>query len=129
MTQDGIDLTTFNKEEAIASFNGIDTQGFQLLVLLYIPPKKIGAIYLPDQTHEEYQYRACTGLVVQRGKASYGQRFEHLSSECQVWCDVGDWIAFPRHEGIQVKIDGRPCQFLNDASVLARIDSPLRIER
>lgn len=127
--EEGIDLATFNKEEAIASFKGIDTQGFQLLVLLYIPPSTIKLpngkeFYITSQTHEEFQYRACTGLVVQKGPESYdGERLT------RVWCEVGDWIAFPRHEGIQIRVDGKPCQFLNDASVLAKIDDPRRIER
>lgn len=123
-TDEGITLETFDKEAEIAGFTGIDTQGFQLLVRLYIPPKKIGSLYIPDQAHEDFQFRACTALVVQKGRESYEDaRFP------RVWCDIGDWIVFPRHEGIQIKIDGKPCQFLNDASVLAKVDDPRRIAR
>ena len=121
---EGIDLDNFNKEEEIGSFQGIDTHGFQVLVRLYIPPKKIGSVYIPDTAHEDYQFRACTGLVVQKGPESYqDERFTGG------WCAVGDWIVFPRHEGILVKINGKPCQFLNDASVLAKVDDPRRIVR
>jgi len=128
-TDEGITLEHFDKEAEIASFAGIDTQGFQLLVRLYIPPKKIGSLYIPDTAHEDFQYRACTGLVVQKGAGSYdGQRFDALQDN-KVWCAVGDWIVFPRHEGIQIKIDGKPCQFLNDASVLATVDDPRRMTR
>ena len=126
---EGIDVETFDKEGEISRFAGIDTQGFQLLVRLYIPPKKIGSILLADTTHDDFQYRACTALVVQKGRDSYGERFDTLTLKNKVWCDIGDWVIFPRHEGIQLKIDGKPCQFLNDASVLAKVDDPRRIVR
>jgi len=125
---EGMDLEILSKEAEIARFEGVETQGFQLLVLLYIPPKKHKGIYIPDATHDDYRFRACTGLVVQKGRDSYGKRFDSLADH-KVWCNIGDWIAFPRHEGIQLKIDGKECQFLNDASVLAKIDDPRRIMR
>lgn len=127
---EGIDLDSFKKEDEINIFKDIKTKGFQLLVRLYIPPKKIGSVFLPDASHDTFQYKSCVGLVVQKGPAAYGKRFDFLQEGGDLsWCDVGDWVVFARHEGIQMKIHGKPCQFLNDSSILAVISSPEMIAR
>lgn len=132
---EGIDLNSFNKEEEINIFKNIETKGFQLLVRLYVPNKKTkSGIIIASEVHDRFQYQSCVGLVVQKGPSAYGKRFDFLKDDDQdyakrEWCQVGDWVVFARHEGIQMKINGKPCQFLNDSSILAVIDNPDMIIR
>lgn len=93
--------------------------GWQIAVKLHLKPEKIGSIVIPDSIRDNEKYRACSGTVVGVGPDAYrSSRFEG-----EPWCKVGDLVAIPRHEGIQIEFKGHPIHILNDSSVLMKLDN------
>jgi co-chaperonin GroES (HSP10) len=129
----GIDLATFDSAAEIQKFKdwGIEVQGTQLLIRLYIPPEthvnrngeKTGLI-LPQSAREEFDHSARVGLVVAMGKDAYNERFK-----TGPYCKIGDWVFFPKHEGIKEQINGICCYLLEDRSVGMTLKNPLVVKQ
>lgn len=83
------------------------------------------SLVVPVATRVEDPYRNCSGLVIMQGPECYkSARF--LSGP---WCNVGDWIMFPRNEGTQINYYGVPMQVIPDDRMLLRIKNPASITR
>lgn len=122
----GIDLQNFSKEEEIARFNGMKPQGWTVIIRLYTEPKMKNGLYMPDIVHDEQQYKNCVGLVVKKSRAAYlDSRYEQTGS----WCEVGDWVIFPRHSGYKIHYEGIPIFVLKEDAIDVVIDDPTKINR
>lgn len=122
----GIDLSNFSKEEEIDKFKDVEPQGWTILVRLYTEPKVVNGIFRPDIVHEEQQYKSCVGLVVKKSKAAYlDSRYEQTGA----WCDVGDWVVFPRHAGYKIHYHNLPTFVLKEDAIDLVIDDPAVIAR
>lgn len=122
----GIDLTNFSKEEEIAKFNDVEPQGWTILVRLYTEPKVVKGIFRPDIVHEEQQYKSCVGLVVKKSKAAYlDSRYEQTGK----WCEIGDWVVFPRHAGYKILCHNLPVFILKEDAIDLVISDPTVIAR
>lgn len=83
-------------------------------------------VAVPQSMRENDQFTRCTGLVLARSPHSYsGARFAHTGP----WCRVGDWVIFPRNEGIQFNSYGVAMQLLFEDRVCAIVDDPSSIMR
>jgi len=123
----GIDLQNFTPEEEIAKFKGIKPQGWTVLVRLYTKPKKTtNGLYIPDTVHDEQQYKNCTGLVVAKSKAAYQ---DPRYKETGHWCEVGDWVIFPRHAGYKIQYNGIPVFVLPEDAINVVTDFPEMVLR
>lgn len=123
---EGIDFLTFDKALEIAKFQGIDPVGFELFIRLYVAPKLQGNIELPATSHDDLQYKSCVGMVIAKAPAVYkDERYKHTGP----WCEVGDWVIFPRHSGLQLICDGKPCYFLKEDALYGRTNDPRRITK
>lgn len=127
ITDPGIDLETLNIEEEVKKFSNVKVVGSHLLVRRYIPQeihvnnKGIKtSIILPESTREEYKHIGRVGLVVALGKDAYNERFKNGP-----YCWIGDWVLFPKYEGISIDINGICCYLVEDASIAMVLDSPL----
>lgn len=123
----GIDLKNFFKEEEIAKFKDIEPKGWTLLVRLYIEPEVTkGGIILMSSTQQEGEYKNCVGLVVKKSKAAYlDSRYEQTGS----WCEIGDWVVFPRHAGYKIYYNKIPVFVLKEDAIDAVISDPTIINR
>lgn len=122
----GIDFLTFDKAAEIASFQGVEPQGYEILVRLYIPPTVQNNIILPDSSHDDLKYSSCVGLVIDKAPGVYkDERYKDTGK----WCEIGDWIIFPRHSGLQFICDNKPCYFIKEDALYSKIDDPRRITR
>lgn len=122
----GIDLNNFSKEEEINKFSDIEPQGWTILVRLYTEPKVVNGIFRPDIVHDEQQYRSCVGLVVKKSKAAYlDPRYEQTGK----WCEVGDWVVFPRHAGYKIQCHNLPVFVLKEDAIDLIISDPSHITR
>lgn len=120
----GIDLQNFSKEEEFAKFNGMQPQGWTVIIRLYTEPKIKNGLYMPDIVHDEQQYKNCVGLVVKKSKAAYlDDRYNQTGS----WCEVGDWVIFPRHSGYKIHYEGMPIFVLKEDAIDVVIDDPTKI--
>jgi co-chaperonin GroES (HSP10) len=123
---EGIDIPNFDKGMEIGKFKGIRPVGWEILVRLYIAPVKNNGIYIPDTAQDDQQYKSCVGLVIDRAKGVYqDERYNNTGA----WCEVGDWIVFPRQGGAKIYVDGLPCYFLPEDAMYAVTDDPRRITR
>lgn len=122
-----IDLTNFSKEEEIAKFKDIEVKGWTILVRLYMGSKKTaGGIFLPDTAHDEQQYKSCVGLVVGKAKAVYlDPRYDQTGP----WCEIGDWVVFPRHAGYKIFYNEIPLFVLKEDAIDLVILDPTKIGR
>jgi co-chaperonin GroES (HSP10) len=122
----GIDLQNFLPDKEIAKFEDIEPQGWTVLVRLYTEPKVKNGLYMPDVVHDEQQYRSCVGLVVRKSKAAYlDDRYDKTGQ----WCDVGDWVVFPRHAGYKILYEGMPIFVLKEDAIDLIVKDPRRITR
>lgn len=97
---------------------------YHVLVRLHIPPKKIGAIHLPDQTRTEAKYQAIAAQVLSMGRLVYDRKDypEDLPR-----FGIGDWVVVPAYEGFPIMYRGVPCRIYPDDRILMPIDDPMDI--
>ena len=122
----GIDFVNFSMDEEIAKFDNIKPQGWTIVVRLYTEPKMKNGLYMPDIVHDEQQYKNCVGLVVKKSMAAYlDSRYEQTGK----WCEVGDWVVFPRHSGYKIHNKGIPCFVLKEDAIDLVVDDPRNITK
>lgn len=114
--------------------------GWRIVVKPVDPVTEVNGIALPKEAIQAQEYLRYIGQVVDVGPLAYSdERFSPRGTELktlehpsvltnQAWCKAGDWIAFGRHAGQEVKSkDGIRYRILNDDDVLAIVD-PDRID-
>ncbi len=124
---EGIDLANFSKEAEIEKYKDITAAPWELIIRLFIePPQTSDGIYIPQSVHDEQQYRACVGLVVKQGCAVYlDPRYEQTGR----WCEVGDWVLFPRHAGFKIHYENMPTFVIKEDGVSGVLLNPLSVRR
>lgn len=60
--------------DRLGDISALEIAQNELLVAVYMRPKKVGSFYLPDQNLKEDQYQGKTGLVVKIGSACQFRR-------------------------------------------------------
>lgn len=127
INDDGIDLATFDKDAEIAKFDKMEPQGWTVIVRLYTVSKKTtGGIIIPDTAHDDQQYRNCVGLVVKKAKGAY---VDDRYASTGPWCEVGDWVIFPRHAGYKIQYNGLPVFVLKEDAIDVVVEDPLMVSR
>lgn len=124
----GIDLNAFDKEVEIAKFKkAVKAVGWTLFVRLYTEPKKTsGGLIMPDKVRDEALYTSCVGLVIQKGKGVYtDDRYRGTGP----WCDIGDWILFPRHAGYRIFVYGVPIWVLKEDALDGIVHDPRGVSK
>ncbi len=124
-----IDLDNFDADQLIEQYKGLQVNGYFVLIFIYKPPiitKTAGNLLLPDNAIElDYEYRSTVGLVLNMGPEAYqGERFTQGP-----WCKVGDWVSFPRANGVQYRYDHALVLNVPDDKIINVIDNPKRITR
>lgn len=127
MKDEGIDLTNFSIEEEIAKFKGIKPQGWTVVVRLYIEPQQVNGIYIPDTSHEDQRFQSCAGFVVGISPAAYKDSERY--GQTGPWCQLGDWVIFPRHAGYIIYYEGIPLYILKEDAIDGVIDDPRKIKK
>ena len=101
-----------------------------VLVATYIPPEKIGSVYVPDRSLAEWQFQGKVGLVLKCGPMAFVDdtttRFGGASVE------PGDWVLYRPSDAIEMYIkdyaglvnDGLPCRLIEDTLIKGRVTNP-----
>jgi hypothetical protein len=123
----GINLATFDWEAEIAKLKDvIDVRGWNLLVRLYTEPKVVKSVMRPPSVREEDLYTNCVGLVVQKAPGAYKDiRYR----ETGPWCEVGEWVVFPRHAGYRIFVKGLPVWLLKEDAIDAAVKNPADVSK
>jgi chaperonin GroES len=100
-----------------------EVRGWRILVRP-IPnaPKTKGGIIIPDATIETMDLIRSVGQVKVVGPMAYGK--PEMGGR---WCEVGDYILYPRYSGAKFSYGGVKFLLINDDEVLAVIKDPARI--
>lgn len=128
LSQDeGIDIDNFDIEAEIESFKDFVPSPLKIAIRLYTAPKQLkSGLYIPDAVHDNQQYESHIGLVFAKGSGCYkDERYKNTGP----WCEVGDWVAIPRHSGNRMVIDGKPVFIVWEDAIDAVVNDPRRVGR
>lgn len=127
---EGLDLSKLDKDAEIAKYSDdVEPLGWSIIVRLYTEPQTIpdGTKYLnTDAEHAEQVYNSFLGLVVSIGPLAWIESEESkklgLSKyHSGPWCNVGDFIVFPRTAGYYLYFDGNPLFVIKEHAPDVRI--------
>jgi co-chaperonin GroES (HSP10) len=83
-------------------------------------------IVVPGSVADNDTFSSMTGLVLSIGHGAYkGEQFKEYGPTCK----VGDWITFPRHEGVRAWYKGRPIYYLYDDKIMQVVKDPADVTR
>lgn len=102
-------------------------KGYQIIVRLYTPPEKFGAIYKPQESVKLEETASIMGQVVAMGPECYVSTDTKKFLERR--CEVGDWVMFAAYSGVRFKHNGQKYRLINDDTVLAVVPDPDAVER
>ena len=141
--------------EDLLGFERPRVAGYYMTVKLYIRPEEIvtftddkgvtKSLYMPDQVSAHDKYKSIVGLVIAQGPECYrGPRWEEsLITRCTrklfnrfmsprrkfPYCKIGDWVRFPRNEGMQYNHRGLAVQDIPDNKIYGTIQDPSHVTR
>jgi len=133
----GIDFETYSLEEEIAKYNGtkdwVEPSGYEILIRVYVPKKikQLGNILLPEESinklNQDAKFTNLTGLVIKIAPGVYKdqERYTYTGSYCQ----VGDWVQFPRADGHSFAHNGLTSLYIKEDRILGKIGDPRTITR
>lgn len=104
--------------------------GWRLLIVPYVPPKKIGSIILTDSSQDVNKDIVMTGMVLDMGLDAYkGTDARGNPRFIEPWCAVGDWVMFAKWAGSRIQIEDTRFRLLNDDEIFAVVSDPSNILR
>lgn len=94
-----------------------------ILVGTYVRPKiTAGGIHLADTTRSEDLYQGKIGLVLLKGPLAFVDDENNKFGGQNV--EIGDWVVYRASDGMEMLINGQHCRVLQEAHIVARVDSP-----
>lgn len=115
----GIDFENFNIEEELKLFEDCTIKPTDILIRLYIQPKKTKGGIILDNTKDIFN--EIVGYVAKIGKCGFsGERYKDWGH----WYKVGDWVAFPRHAGIRYTYKRLPVFSIVDDAPMMVVPDP-----
>lgn len=115
----GIDFDNFNIEEELKLFEDCTIKPTDILIRLYIQPKKTKGGIILDNTKDIFH--EIVGYVAKIGKCGFsGERYKDWGH----WYKVGDWVAFPRHAGIRYTYKKLPVFSIVDDAPMMVVPDP-----
>ena len=110
--------------------------GHQLYIKIYVRDEEIKTIkdnegierklYIPATASTSDRFRSCVGLVIAQGPDCYK---DSIFRSPDPWCRIGDWVIFPRHEGMQIVYRGIPMMVLPDNKIAGIVEDPTYVTR
>jgi co-chaperonin GroES (HSP10) len=129
----GVDLDNFNFAALLNQYEGIEPVGWQLLIRIYIPllETKIGNIMLSDESISKRKIDArfsnLCGIVVKIAPGAYRDLDRY--SLTGPYCEVEDWVYFPRASGSTFSYNGLTSIFINEDTILGIVKDPRNVTR
>ena len=114
--------------------------GYQLLVKIYTRPEDFKELtneltgekkmlFLPGALGAQDKWSSCVALVLRHGPEAYKTgHFRRNNSEL-VWCQPGDFVIIPRHEGTMFTYNKVPFMFIPDDRILGVVQEPDKVSR
>jgi co-chaperonin GroES (HSP10) len=98
--------------------------GWRVLVMPYQGKARTSSgLYIPDEVRERESVATVVAYVMQLGPLAYKDPTK-FGSDCEPWCEKGQWVCIGRYSGSRFKIDGGEVRIINDDEVIATILEP-----
>ncbi|MGV8131434.1 MAG: hypothetical protein ACP5N7_05045 [Candidatus Pacearchaeota archaeon] len=129
----GIDFENYILEEEILKYQGVEPVGYQLLIRVYVPKKitQIGSLLLADESidklNQDAKFTNLTGLVVKMAKGVYRDDDRYLYTGA--YCELGDWVQFPRASGHTFAHNGITSIYITEDYILGKVKDPRTIAK
>jgi len=129
----GIDFLNYSLDEEISKYDGVEPRGWQILVRVYVPKKitQIGNILLADESvnkiSQDAKFTNLTGLVIKLASGVYRDMERYALSG--PYCQVGDWVQFPRADGHSFVHNGLTSIYITEDRILGAVKDPRTIAR
>lgn len=120
-----IELPDPIKEEIIrdvGDISQVEVMHNYILCGIWVRPEKTaGGILLTAKSRDEDKYQGKTGLVLKIGPTAFVDGEYDFAGQK---VEVGDWIVLRPGDGWQVRVGGRDCRMVQDASVKLKVPKP-----
>jgi len=98
--------------------------GWRVLVMPYQGKAKTASgLYIPDEVRERESVATTVAYVMKVGPLAYKDP-NKFGTDCEPWCEEGQWVCIGRYSGSRFKIDGGEVRIINDDEVIATILEP-----
>ena len=98
--------------------------GWRVLVMPYQGKAKTASgLYIPDEVRERESVATTVAYVMKVGPLAYKDP-DKFGTDCEPWCEEGQWVCIGRYSGSRFKIDGGEVRIINDDEVIATILEP-----
>ena len=98
--------------------------GWWVLVMPYQGKAKTASgLYIPDEVRERESVATTVAYVMKLGPLAYKDP-DKFGTDCEPWCEEGQWVCIGRYSGSRFKIDGGEVRIINDDEVIATILEP-----
>ena len=98
--------------------------GWRVLVMPYQGKAKTASgLYIPDEVRERESVATTVAYVMKVGPLAYKDP-DKFGTDCEPWCEEGQWVCIGRYSGSRFKIDGGEVRIINDDEVSATILEP-----
>lgn len=101
----------------------VQVTGALVLVGTYIPPNKIGSIFLTDKSQDESLWQGCMGMVLKVGPLAFQDDGQHTFHEDDKR-KPGDWVMFRYSSAWEQHLNGVSVRFVPDTEIKGRTDDP-----
>jgi len=112
----------------------VSPAGWRVLIKpVEIDGKSSGGIILAEESKKVMEHTRYIGQVVSMGPLCYAKEDFQKDGETHAFCEVGDWVAFRKHSGQEVRMkndDGSVTSYkvVNDDEIIAVVNDPNRID-
>lgn len=118
--------------DAVGDLTGLEVMHNDILIAVYIRPKKMKGIErddgtvvnleLPDQTIKEDEYQGKAGMVLKKGPLAFvsDDNFDFKGQNVE----AGDWVAIWVADGRKIQINGVLCRMVEDRWIRMKIPAP-----
>lgn len=106
----------------IGDLGKVSLAGARVLMWIYVAPRKVGNILMPDSVVLEDKWQGTVGYVLKTGPRAF--KNDEQNDFAGFAAAAGDWVLFTPGEGRRVQINGIDCRIIEDALIQARIADP-----
>ena len=98
--------------------------GWRILVMPYQGKEVTDkGVIIPDHIRQREALATVVAYVLKVGSLAYKDP-DKFGTDCEPWCEEGQWVCIGRSSGSRFKIDGGEVRIINDDEVIATILEP-----
>lgn len=109
--------------DKVGDISGVRVAPPQILCAIYIRPKQTrSGLYITDKFQQEDEWQGKVCLVLKKGNSAFvdddRNKFHGFKAE------VGEWITLKHLHGMACHLNGVPCRWIEDTTVMGVLPDP-----